>query len=91
MSVLDGPRREIRRILDGGTPQWVSPSDDGTELVLMDGRRVPESTVTYLPPCDPTRSTADHAHLLPEADDGAEQPPRHPVPPGGLPLDELRG
>ena len=60
MSVLDGPRREIRRILDGGTPQWVSPSDDGSELVLMDGRRVPESTVTYLPPCDPSKILCIH-------------------------------
>ena len=60
MSVLDGPRREIRRILDGGTPQWVSPSDDGSELVLMDGRRVPEPTATYLPPCDPTKILCIH-------------------------------
>jgi 5-oxopent-3-ene-1,2,5-tricarboxylate decarboxylase/2-hydroxyhepta-2,4-diene-1,7-dioate isomerase len=60
MSVLDGPRREIRRILDGGSPQWVNPSDDGSELVLMDGRRVPESSATYLPPCDPTKILCIH-------------------------------
>jgi 5-oxopent-3-ene-1,2,5-tricarboxylate decarboxylase/2-hydroxyhepta-2,4-diene-1,7-dioate isomerase len=60
MSVLDGPRRELRRILDGGTPQWVTPSDDGSELVLMDGRRVPEATATYLPPCDPTKILCIH-------------------------------
>jgi 5-oxopent-3-ene-1,2,5-tricarboxylate decarboxylase/2-hydroxyhepta-2,4-diene-1,7-dioate isomerase len=60
MSVLDGPRRELRRILDGGTPQWVTVSDDGTELELMDGRRVLEATVTYLPPCDPTKILCIH-------------------------------
>ena len=31
MSVLDGPRRELRRIVHGGVPQWVTPSDDGRE------------------------------------------------------------
>ena len=60
MSVLDGPRRELRRILDGGTPQWVTLSDDGSELVLMNGRRVPEATATYLPPCDPTKILCIH-------------------------------
>ena len=46
MSVLDGPRRELRRILDGGTPQWVTvarmlelaeiyvPYDNGTTAFL---------------------------------------------------------
>jgi len=62
MSVLDGPRRELRRILDGGTPQWVTvaPDSDGAELVLMDGRRVPEATATYLAPCDPTKILCIH-------------------------------
>ena len=60
MSVLDGPRRELRRILDGGTPQWVTVSEDGAELVLDDGRRVAEATATYLPPCDPTKILCIH-------------------------------
>lgn len=60
MSVLDGPRREVRRILDGGTPQWVSVSDDGRELLLANGRRVDEATATYLPPCDPTKIICIH-------------------------------
>ena len=30
-SVLDGPRREIRRIFHQGSAQWVSVSDDGAE------------------------------------------------------------
>jgi 2-keto-4-pentenoate hydratase/2-oxohepta-3-ene-1,7-dioic acid hydratase in catechol pathway len=60
MSVLDGPRRELRRILDGGTPQFVTPSEDGAELVLSDGRRVPEASAAYLPPCDPTKIICIH-------------------------------
>jgi 5-oxopent-3-ene-1,2,5-tricarboxylate decarboxylase/2-hydroxyhepta-2,4-diene-1,7-dioate isomerase len=60
MSVFDGPRRELRRILDGGTPQWVTVSSDGGELVLMNGRRVAEATATYLPPCDPTKILCIH-------------------------------
>jgi 5-oxopent-3-ene-1,2,5-tricarboxylate decarboxylase/2-hydroxyhepta-2,4-diene-1,7-dioate isomerase len=60
MSVLDGPRREVRRILDGGTARWVMPSEDGTELVLADGRRVEEASATYLPPCDPTKIICVH-------------------------------
>jgi 5-oxopent-3-ene-1,2,5-tricarboxylate decarboxylase/2-hydroxyhepta-2,4-diene-1,7-dioate isomerase len=65
MSVLDGPRRELRRILDGGTPQWVtvaegSDGEGGARLVLLDGRRVPEATATYLPPCDPTKILCIH-------------------------------
>ena len=60
MSVLEGPRRELRRILDGGVPQWVTPSGDGGELVTADGRRVAEATATYLPPCDPTKIICVH-------------------------------
>ena len=60
MSVLDGPRREMRRILEGGTPHWVTVSDDGAELVLGDGRRVAEDAATYLPPCDPTKIICVH-------------------------------
>ena len=62
MSVLDGPRRELRRILDGGTPQWVTvaPDSQGAELVLMYGRRVPEATAIYLAPCDPTKILCIH-------------------------------
>jgi 5-oxopent-3-ene-1,2,5-tricarboxylate decarboxylase / 2-hydroxyhepta-2,4-diene-1,7-dioate isomerase len=60
MSVLEGPRREIRRILHGGTPQWVSVSEDGKELLCNDGRRVEEAGATYLAPCDPTKIICIH-------------------------------
>jgi len=60
MSVLDGPRRESRRILEGGVPTWVTVSADGSELILGNGRRIDESTATYLPPCDPTKILCIH-------------------------------
>jgi 5-oxopent-3-ene-1,2,5-tricarboxylate decarboxylase / 2-hydroxyhepta-2,4-diene-1,7-dioate isomerase len=60
VSVLDGPRREIRRIFHGGTPQWVSASDDGSELIFNDGRRTDESTAAYMAPCEPTKILCIH-------------------------------
>jgi 5-oxopent-3-ene-1,2,5-tricarboxylate decarboxylase / 2-hydroxyhepta-2,4-diene-1,7-dioate isomerase len=60
VSVLEGPRRELRRILDGGVPRWVTPSADGTELLVGDGRAVPEESATYLAPCDPTKILCIH-------------------------------
>lgn len=59
-NVLDGPRREIRRIFHDGTPQWVSVSADGSELVFGDGRRVDEAMVTYMAPCNPTKILCIH-------------------------------
>lgn len=58
MSVLTGPRREVRRLLHGGTPQWATP--DGDEIVLADGRRLAEPSVTHLPPCEPTKILCIH-------------------------------
>lgn len=58
MSVLEGPRSELRRIVHGGLTPWVTV--DGSELVLGDGRRVPEAEATYLPPCEPTKILCIH-------------------------------
>src|SRR3546814_14984595 len=63
MNVLEGPRREVRRIIEGGTPQWVTPSEDGSRLVLADGRSLEEATATYLPPCDPTKILCIHLNF----------------------------
>ncbi len=60
MSVLDGPRREIRRIFHGGRPEWVSVPADGTQLVLNDGRTVEEATASYMAPCEPTKILCIH-------------------------------
>ncbi|MGZ4671077.1 MAG: fumarylacetoacetate hydrolase family protein [Ilumatobacteraceae bacterium] len=59
-NVLDGPRREIRRIIHECIAHWVSVSPDGSELVLGDGRRVEEASVTYMAPCDPTKILCIH-------------------------------
>jgi 5-oxopent-3-ene-1,2,5-tricarboxylate decarboxylase/2-hydroxyhepta-2,4-diene-1,7-dioate isomerase len=58
MSVLAGPRREIRRILHEGVAYWVTC--EGDELVLGDGRRVREEEATYLAPCEPTKILCVH-------------------------------
>lgn len=51
MSVLDGPRRELRRVVVGGRIHQAQLGGD--ELVLDDGRRLPEAEATYAPPVDP--------------------------------------
>ena len=58
MSVLDGPRHEIRRILHEGVACWVTL--DGEDLVLGDGRRVREASAFYLAPCEPTKILCIH-------------------------------
>ncbi len=58
MSVFDGPRQEIRRILHGGTTHWVTI--DGADLVLGDGRRVSAASATHLAPCEPTKILCIH-------------------------------
>jgi 5-oxopent-3-ene-1,2,5-tricarboxylate decarboxylase / 2-hydroxyhepta-2,4-diene-1,7-dioate isomerase len=60
MSVLDGPRREIRKVLIEGFAQWAHP--DGDELVLLDGRRIPEAEASYLPPCNPGKIICVHVN-----------------------------
>jgi 5-oxopent-3-ene-1,2,5-tricarboxylate decarboxylase/2-hydroxyhepta-2,4-diene-1,7-dioate isomerase len=67
MSVLDGPRRERRRVLHDGVTEWVEP--DGEELVLADGRRIAEATATYLPPCDPTKILCVHLNFQSRLDE----------------------
>ena len=58
MSVLDGPRKESRRILHEGQPKWVTPSGD--RLILGDGRVIADADAIYLPPCDPTKILCIH-------------------------------
>lgn len=58
MSVLDGPRREMRRILHEGLACWVTL--EGDTLLLGDGRRVAEADAIYLAPCEPTKILCIH-------------------------------
>jgi len=67
MSVLDGPRRELRRVLHEGVEHWVRP--DGDELVLGDGRRIAESGATYRAPCDPTKILCVHLNYQSRLDE----------------------
>ncbi|OAF18811.1 fumarylacetoacetate hydrolase family protein [Bradyrhizobium neotropicale] len=60
MSVLDGPRREVRKVLHEGLAQWVRP--DGDELLFPDGRRVREADASYLPPCNPSKIICVHVN-----------------------------
>jgi len=61
MNVLNGPRREIRRVLVGGSPYWAEPADGG--LRLADGRTVNETQVRYLPPCTPSKILCVHTNF----------------------------
>jgi len=67
MNVMEGPREEWRRVLHEGTARWVRP--DGDELVLGDGRRVPESGATYLAPCDPAKILCVHLNYQSRLDE----------------------
>jgi 5-oxopent-3-ene-1,2,5-tricarboxylate decarboxylase/2-hydroxyhepta-2,4-diene-1,7-dioate isomerase len=58
MTVFDGPRDERRRVLHEGLPVWVRV--DGPDLVLPDGRTLPEDSATYLAPCSPTKILCIH-------------------------------
>jgi 5-oxopent-3-ene-1,2,5-tricarboxylate decarboxylase/2-hydroxyhepta-2,4-diene-1,7-dioate isomerase len=51
MSVLDGPRTELRRVVLGGRTHVCTL--DGDQLVLGDGRRVAERDAAYAAPVDP--------------------------------------
>jgi 5-oxopent-3-ene-1,2,5-tricarboxylate decarboxylase / 2-hydroxyhepta-2,4-diene-1,7-dioate isomerase len=60
MNVLEGPRRELRRVLVGGSAYWAEPTDAG--LRLADGRII-DGPVSYLPPCQPTKILCVHTNF----------------------------
>jgi 5-oxopent-3-ene-1,2,5-tricarboxylate decarboxylase/2-hydroxyhepta-2,4-diene-1,7-dioate isomerase len=60
MSVLDGPRKELRRVFFGGRVHLCSVDPDAERLVLDDGRVIPEATATYAPPVDPATIICVH-------------------------------
>ena len=59
MNVLEGPRRERRRILHQGSAYWCTPIEGGM-LLLDDGREIPEADVGYLAPCEPSKIICVH-------------------------------
>ena len=59
MTVLDGPRKETRRVLVKGSIHWATVSDAGL-LILEDGTELSEDNVVHLPPCNPTKIICPH-------------------------------
>ncbi|MEO9230035.1 MAG: fumarylacetoacetate hydrolase family protein [Devosia sp.] len=62
-TVMCGPRVERRRVLIGGTAFWGTIIEQGKEagmLRLDDGRVVDPSSVSHLPPVDPSKIIAVH-------------------------------
>jgi 5-oxopent-3-ene-1,2,5-tricarboxylate decarboxylase/2-hydroxyhepta-2,4-diene-1,7-dioate isomerase len=60
MSVLFGPRKELRRVFFGGRVHLCSVERDAERLVLDDGRVIAEASATYAPPVDPTTIICVH-------------------------------
>jgi 5-oxopent-3-ene-1,2,5-tricarboxylate decarboxylase/2-hydroxyhepta-2,4-diene-1,7-dioate isomerase len=58
VSVLEGPRRELRRVVVRGRTHHVQV--DGDEVVLADGRRLPEYDVVHLAPVEPATIVCVH-------------------------------
>jgi 5-oxopent-3-ene-1,2,5-tricarboxylate decarboxylase/2-hydroxyhepta-2,4-diene-1,7-dioate isomerase len=58
VSVLDGPRRELRRVVLGGRVHGCSL--EGDRLVLDDGRTLLERDAIYAPPVEPTTIVCVH-------------------------------
>jgi 5-oxopent-3-ene-1,2,5-tricarboxylate decarboxylase/2-hydroxyhepta-2,4-diene-1,7-dioate isomerase len=58
MKVFEGERLEQRQILCEGRPVWTSVAGDN--LLLPDGREIPESEAVYLAPCNPTKIICIH-------------------------------
>ena len=54
MSVLEGPRKESRRVLVDDAIHNAIVIDDGI-LLLDNGKEIFESNVVHLAPCEPTK------------------------------------
>lgn len=59
MNILEGPRRERRRVLHKGSAYWCTPGANGA-LRLDDGREIAEDGAAYLAPCNPTKIICVH-------------------------------
>ena len=61
MTVYDGPRTEIRRILHDGRAQWATVEEDHVEL--PDGRVVATEEAIHLPPVEPSTIICVHMNF----------------------------
>jgi 5-oxopent-3-ene-1,2,5-tricarboxylate decarboxylase/2-hydroxyhepta-2,4-diene-1,7-dioate isomerase len=78
MSVFDGQRRELRRVLLAGSAYWAEPVAGG--LRLADGRTVDEATVRYLPPCNPSKILCVHTNFRSRVYEFTGKPGAPPTP-----------
>jgi 5-oxopent-3-ene-1,2,5-tricarboxylate decarboxylase/2-hydroxyhepta-2,4-diene-1,7-dioate isomerase len=78
MSVLTGPRRELRRITLGGRVHLARL--EGDTLILDDGRSLPERDAHYAPPIDPGTIVCVHLNYRSRATEfGREIEGDHPT------------
>jgi 5-oxopent-3-ene-1,2,5-tricarboxylate decarboxylase / 2-hydroxyhepta-2,4-diene-1,7-dioate isomerase len=79
MSVLEGPRRELRHVVFGGSAYWAEYREG--ELHLGDGRVLSERAVQHLPPCSPTKILCVHLNYRSRLYEftGADKPPPTPT------------
>jgi 5-oxopent-3-ene-1,2,5-tricarboxylate decarboxylase/2-hydroxyhepta-2,4-diene-1,7-dioate isomerase len=71
MSVLDGPRRELRRIVTGGRVHLarLQEGQQGEELLLDDGRTLPERDAHYAPAAEPSTIVCVHLNYRSRAEE----------------------
>jgi 5-oxopent-3-ene-1,2,5-tricarboxylate decarboxylase/2-hydroxyhepta-2,4-diene-1,7-dioate isomerase len=62
MSVLEGPRKEVRHVVKDGSEYWVEFKDG--RIVFSDGRTCSEDEVVHLPPCTPTKIICVHVNYI---------------------------
>jgi 5-oxopent-3-ene-1,2,5-tricarboxylate decarboxylase/2-hydroxyhepta-2,4-diene-1,7-dioate isomerase len=62
MSVLEGKRREVRRVIWQGSEHWCEY--EGGRIVFADGRSCEEKDVVHLPPCLPTKIICVHVNYI---------------------------
>ena len=62
MSVLEGPRKEVRHVMKDGSEYWVEFKDG--RIVFADGRTCSEDEVVHLPPCTPTKIVCVHVNYI---------------------------
>jgi 5-oxopent-3-ene-1,2,5-tricarboxylate decarboxylase/2-hydroxyhepta-2,4-diene-1,7-dioate isomerase len=79
MNVLEGPRRERRHVLVGGSPCWGTLVDEG-QLQLDDGRTLAVDGLTHLPPCSPTKIICPHLTYSSRGIESRDNPQPTPTP-----------
>lgn len=79
MGVFDGGRREMRRVLRGGSAYWAEFRDG--RLHFKDGRSAPAEGAVHLPPCTPTKIVCIHVNYLSRRYEftGKREPPPTPT------------